>query len=139
MVKRNPVMEWNRAIGRKGGANVAAFRPVVVSRQRTEDAPIAPGEIPAWLRRTRAVTTGTAMLSQSAETILVLQRANKLLRKRFGIDWADAACVVFGEAGRRGASPVALARVLTAGLRRDGRPRTPAARNRRSRQPGANG
>jgi len=128
VVKRNPLMEWSRAIGRRGGANVAAFRPVVVSRQRTEDAPIDPGEIPAWLRRTRAVTTGTTMLSQSAETILVLQRANKLLRARFGIDWADAASVIFGEAVRRGASPTALARVLTAGLRRDTRPRTPSAR-----------
>ncbi len=129
MVKRNPVMEWNRAIGRRGGANVSAFRPVVVTRPRMEDAPIAPGEIPAWLRRTRAITTGTAMLSQSAEAILVLQRANKLLRRRFGIDWADAASVIFGEAARRGASPVALARVLTAGLRRDTRPPTPPARN----------
>lgn len=121
MAKRNPVLEWNRAIGRKGGANISALRPVVVSPPRLTDAPVAPGEIPAWLRRTRSVTTGSTMLSQSAETILVLQRANKLLRQRFGIDWADAASVIFGESMRRGASPVALARVLTAGLRRDAR------------------
>jgi hypothetical protein len=57
----------------------------------------------------------------NAETIRILQRGNALLRRRFGIDWADAATVVFGEAARRGASPVALARVLTAGLRRDAR------------------
>jgi hypothetical protein len=57
------------------------------------------------------------MLPQGAEAILVLQRGNRLLRERFGIDWADAAGVVFGEAQRRGASPVALARVLTTGLR----------------------
>jgi hypothetical protein len=63
------------------------------------------------------------MLPQGAEAILVLQRGNRLLRERFGIDWADAASVVFGEAARRGASPVALARVLTTGLRRDARER----------------
>ena len=131
MAKRNPVMEWNRAIGRKGGANVSALPPVVASRQLAMDAPVAPGEIPAWLRRTRAVTTRPAMLTQSAEAILVLQRANKLLGARFGIDWAGAASVIFTEADRRGASPVALARVLTAGLRRDTRPRTLAARKPR--------
>ena len=130
MAKRNPVMEWNRAIRRKGSGNVSALPPVVASRPQTMDAPIAPGEIPAWLRRTRAVTTGPAMLSQSAETILVLQRANKLLGARFGIDWAGAASVIFAEANRRGASPVALARMLTAGLRRDARPRSPARKSR---------
>jgi hypothetical protein len=126
-------MEWNRAIGRKGGANVSALPRVVASRLRAMDAPVAPGEIPAWLRRTRAVTTGPAMLSQSAEAILVLQRANKLLGARFGIDWAGASSVIFAEAQRRGASPVALARVLTAGLRRDARPQTPSTGKPRSR------
>lgn len=122
MVKRNPVQEWTRVIGRRASAeSLRSMRPLV-PQNPAPYTPVAPGELPAWLRRTRAVQpSSSVMLSQSGETILVLQRANKLLRRQFGIDWADAASVIFGEAARRGASPVALARVLTAGLRRDAR------------------
>jgi hypothetical protein len=121
VTKRNPVKEWTHAMERR--TDIHSMRPVMSKPAPPPESygPTAPGEIPAWLRRTRAVTTGPAMLSQSAEAILVLQRANKLLGARFGIDWAGAASVIFVEADRRGASPVALARVLTAGLRRDAR------------------
>jgi hypothetical protein len=54
-----------------------------------------------------------------ATAIRVLQRANPLLRARFGVGWVDAASVVREEAGRRGASAGHLARVLAAGLRHD--------------------
>lgn len=124
MTKRDPVREWGRAIRRRGSAEgLRSLRPLVPQRPPETYDPPAPGELPAWLRRTRSVTPSSAMLPQGAEAILVLQRGNRLLRERFGIDWADAASVVFGEAQRRGASPVALARVLTTGLRRDARER----------------
>ena len=71
-----------------------------------------------------AITPAAIMPEQNADTIRILQRGNAMLRRRFGIDWADAASVVFAEAQRRGASPVALARVLTAGLRRDAKGRS---------------
>jgi hypothetical protein len=122
VTKRNPVLEWTRALGRRGALDMDAMQPLV-ARAFEPDAPVAPGELPAWLRRSRPVTPRSTIAEPNAETILVLQRANALLRRRFGIDWADAATVVFGEAARRGASPVALARVLTAGLRRDAKGR----------------
>jgi hypothetical protein len=99
-----------------------AMEPLVARAFQT-DSPVAPGELPAWLRRTRSVTPTTVIREQNADTIRILQRGNAMLRRRFGIDWADAASVVFAEAQRRGASPVALARVLTAGLRRDAKGR----------------
>jgi hypothetical protein len=114
------VKEWRRAVGKRGAWDDVGAMRSVTPRTDTYQAP-PPGELPAWLRRSRDITTSPAMLSQGAETILVLQRNNRLLRSRFGLDWADAASVVFEEAQRRGASPVSIARVLTAGLRRDAR------------------
>ena len=122
MTKRNPVREWTRVMEKRAAAHMDAMQPVV-ARAFEADAPVAPGELPSWLRRSRDVTTPKVMQEQGAETIRVLQRANALLRRRFGIDWADAAAVIFAEAQRRSTSPVALARVLTAGLRRDVRGR----------------
>ena len=119
MTKRNPVKEWTDAVSRR--THVRAMRPVTPEVQPEPGAGPSADELPAWLRRSRAVTPGSTMMSQGAETILVLQRANRLLQSRFGIDWADAAGVVFEEAQRRAASPAAVARVLTAGLRRDAR------------------
>jgi hypothetical protein len=121
MTKRNPVKEWRQTLERR--TDVRAMRPVKAKQPSQECVATAPDELPAWLRRTRAVAPGSTMLSQGAETILVLQRANKLLQQRFGIDWAGAASVVFEEAQRRAASPASVARVLTAGLRRDARGR----------------
>jgi hypothetical protein len=118
MSKRNPVREWRHAMQRR--TDVRSMRRITPQVADCET-PLAPGELPAWLRRSRDVAPGSTMLSQGAETILVLQRGNRLLQSRFGIDWADAAGVVFAEAQRRGASPASIARVLTAGLRRDAR------------------
>jgi hypothetical protein len=115
VTKRNPVKEWANVLQKR--TNVRAMQHLAPAPETSEHH--EPGELPAWLRRSRDVTPGSTMLSQGAETILVLQRANRLLRARFGIDWADAASVVFEEAQRRAASPAAVARVLTAGLRRD--------------------
>jgi hypothetical protein len=122
MTKRNPVREWQHTMAQR--TNVRSMRPVAPQLPPETYEPPAPGELPAWLRRSRDVTAGSTMLSEGAETILVLQRANRLLLGRFGIDWADAASVVFEEAQRRAASPAAMARVLTAGLRRDARGRS---------------
>ena len=122
MTKRDAVREWTRAISRKTASNLNAMEPLV-ARAFQEEASLAPDEIPAWLRRSRAVTSAAVIHEQNGDTIRILQRANGLLRRRFGIDWADAAAVVFGEASRRGASPVSLARVLATGLRRDARER----------------
>ena len=121
MAKRNPVQEYRRAIeSRRAAWDGGPMQPLVAAPQTHEPSPpVAPGELPAWMRRTSAVTPGAVMISQSGEAILILQRANRLLGRRFGINWADAASVIFAESGRRGTSPVALARVLTAGLRRD--------------------
>jgi len=107
---------------KRAAANIGAMEPVV-ARAFEADAPVAPGELPSWLRRSRPVPGPAVMREEGAEAIRVLQRTNTLLRQRFGIDWADAAAVIFAEAQRRGASPVALARVLTAGLRRDAKGR----------------
>ncbi len=74
-------------------------------------------EVRALMRRSR--TLAATNWSDFGATIRVLQRHNKLLRERFGVEWADAASVVWSEAHRRGASAVALARVLAAGLRAD--------------------
>lgn len=125
MTKRDPVKEWTALVSKR--TNVRAMRPVMPHAhvERSAAGP-SPDELPAWLRRSRAVTPGSTMMSQGAETILVLQRANRLLQSRFGIDWADAAGIVFEEAQRRAASPAAVARVLTAGLRRDSRGRSEA-------------
>jgi hypothetical protein len=124
MTKRNPVKEWRQTLERR--TDVRAMRPLTPRTPPEQWSGPAQDELPAWLRRTRAVAPGATMLSQGAETILVLQRANKLLQQRFGIDWADAASVVFEEAQRRAASPASVARVLTAGLRRDARGRSGA-------------
>jgi hypothetical protein len=124
VVKRNSVREWTRAMGRRGAMgprgvlDMNAMQPLVAQAFET-DVPVPPGELPSWLRRSKPVAPSSTILEANAETIRVLQRGNALLSRRFGIDWADAATVVFGEAARRGASPVSLARVLTAGLRRD--------------------
>ena len=118
MTKRNPVREWTRAMGKRRATDIDAMQPLV-AKAFEADTPVAPGEVPSWLRRSRPVAAAATIDEPNAETILILQRANTHLRRRFGIDWADAAAVIFLEAQRRGASPVALARVLTAGLRRD--------------------
>jgi hypothetical protein len=123
VAKRNRVLEWTRAQGRRGAGNLDAWTPLT-PRPRAAEPPVAPGELPAWLRRTRRVTTAPRISEQGAEAIRVLQNANRLLQRRFGIDWADAASVIFEESGRRGASPILLARVLAAGLRRDERGKT---------------
>jgi hypothetical protein len=120
MTKRNPVKEWAEVMSRRSDLRSMKH---VTPKPSPDSYATAPGELPTWLRRSRAVNPGSTMLSQGAETILVLQRANRLLQARFGIDWADAASVVFEEAQRRAASPAAVARVLTAGLRRDARGR----------------
>ena len=120
MTKRNPVREWTRVMERRAAANMDAMEPLV-AHAFDADAQVAPGELPMWLRRTRNVEAAATITEPNADTILILQRANAHLKRRFGIDWADAAVVVFNEAHRRAASPVALARVLTTGLRRDAR------------------
>jgi hypothetical protein len=112
------VREWTRVMGRRWATDIDAMEPLVTQAFETH-AGVAPGDVPAWLRRSRPVAIASPMVEPNAETILILQRGNALLRRRFSIDWADAAAVIFREAQRRGASPVALARVLTAGLRRD--------------------
>jgi hypothetical protein len=119
---RNPVREWARALGKRGALDMDAMEPLV-ARAFEPDARVAPGDVPAWLRRSRPVTPRSTIAEPDAETIRILQRSNTLLRRRFGIDWADAATVVFAESVRRGASPVELARVLTSGLRRDAKGR----------------
>lgn len=119
MTKRDPVKEWTSVISKR--TDVRAMRSVTPQPHVERGGGPAADELPSWLRRSRSVTPGSTMMSQGAETILVLQRANRLLQSRFGIDWADAAGVVFEEAQRRAASPAAVARVLTAGLRRDAR------------------
>jgi hypothetical protein len=103
---------------RQRTTDIDAMQPLV-AQAFAPDAPLAPGEIPSWLRRSRPVSGDSTIAEPNAETILILQRANTHLRRRFGIDWADAAAVIFAEAHRRGAPPAALARVLSAGLRRD--------------------
>jgi hypothetical protein len=55
--------------------------------------------------------------SDLGEAIRVLQRHNKLLVSKFGINWVDATNVVMGEAQRRGTAMGLLARALVAGLR----------------------
>ena len=118
MAKRNAIRELTRALGKKPSMDMDVMEPLV-ARAFEADVQVAPGELPMWLRRTRAVEPASTITEPNADTILILQRANAHLKRRFGIDWADAAVVVFNEAHRRGASPVALARVLTSGLRRD--------------------
>ena len=119
---RNPVREWTRAMDKRGAMNMDVMEPLV-ARSFEHDMPVATDDVPAWLRGSRDLAPATTLIEASGQTIRVLQRGNTLLRRRFGIDWADAAGVVFVEAQRRGASPVALARVLTAGLRRDAKGR----------------
>ena len=74
-------------------------------------------EARAMMQRSR--TLAPTSWTDFGATIRVLQRHNRLLRERFGVEWADAASVVWSEAHRRGASAAALARVLVAGLRAD--------------------
>jgi hypothetical protein len=107
-------------MSKKRSMDMDVLEPLV-ARAYDTDAQVAPGELPMWLRRSRTVDPASTIVEPNADTIRILQRANAHLKRRFGIDWADAAVVVFNEAHRRGASPTAIARVLTAGLRRDAR------------------
>jgi hypothetical protein len=123
-MKRDSVLEYRHAMQRRTkrmGIKMrgpddwtAGLRDVVVERD--------PGfadrsVVPAWLRRTRRLAIAGQTSEEFGEAIRVLQRHNPLLRARFGVGWPEAAAVVHSEAQRRGASVVALAKVLAAGLR----------------------
>ncbi len=55
--------------------------------------------------------------SDFARALRMLRRNNAMIRRRFGLGWADAANVVIAEAARRGMSTLAVARAMVADLR----------------------
>jgi len=126
-MKRNVMTEWLRAMSRLTPAQGLAWTEALAPRPR--DMPrfdvVGGARDPrALLRATRALALSENEYARSddlARAILILQRNNRLLRARFGVDWAGAASVLSGEARRRGMSVASLARLLTAGLRRDAR------------------
>lgn len=129
-MKRDSILEYRHAVQRRKkrmglklrgpGDWAAGLRDVVVAGDPGfADRSVVPG----WLRRTRRLAIAGRTSEEFGEAIRVLQRHNRLLRARFGVGWPEAAEVVHSEAQRRGASVVALAKVLAAGLRseREGR------------------
>jgi hypothetical protein len=123
-MKRDPIQEWRRALVRRATAPGREPRWSAITELPPLPAGVATpaggtrmGDAAAALSGSRGLTAPS--WSDFGAAIRVLQRHNKLLSARFGIEWADAATVVRGEAQRRGASAAALARLLVAGLRAD--------------------
>jgi len=124
-MKRDPIQEWRRAMARRAITPVAESRraaitqlpPMPVGAAATFGGGMTIRDAVAAMRRSRVLTAPS--WSDFGSAIRVLQRHNKLLRARFGIEWAAAAVVVGGEAQRRGASAAVLARLAVAGLRAD--------------------
>jgi hypothetical protein len=129
-MKRNVMNEWKTALSQETGARRGAWAHVIQLQrselQRSRTAEAVGGTHRPWpmlqsTRPLRASDTPLGKRDDVARAVLILQRNNKLLEARFGVGWPAAASVVCGEAARRNMSVASLARVLTAGLRRDAR------------------
>jgi hypothetical protein len=127
-MKRNMMTEWKRALSRTTRPQRMAWTQVFAEQRRglVTPAAIAPSadDVATFLRSTRrleASDTAVGRQDDLGRAILILQRNNKLLKARFGLEWPAATSVVLGESTRRNMSAASLARVLTAGLRRDAR------------------
>jgi len=128
-MKRNMMQEWTKAWTRAAGGRRAAWSqltPVQVEETvRGQTAGVGGGALRpvAALRSARPLRAGDMDARQEdlGRAILILQHNNKLLKARFGLEWPAATSVILGEATRRNMSAASLARVLTAGLRRDAR------------------
>lgn len=123
-MKRNAINEWKRALSHTSTPQRLAWAQVF-GAQRLTASRFEP-TVPTMERNLRATRELRArniatQYDDLGRAILILQRNNRLLRARFGLEWPGAASVVAGEAARRNMSVAALARVLTAGLRRDER------------------
>lgn len=126
-MERNVVKEWSKALLRVTPSQERAWAQVFAKPPRdfmVFEPRVTEQEGRNLLRATRAlpqIATFQVPQNDLARAILILRRNNRLLRARFGVDWAAATCVLMGEAHRRGMSVASLARVLAAGLRRDAR------------------
>lgn len=119
-MERDPIREWRDALAKRQGRRSWALaepqrqQPIVVASDVQPAGPID-------LRATRKLTLAPDWRLDFGAAIRVLQRHNRLLRSRFGIDWPEVAGLLLTEARRRGVPTESLARVLTAGLRQDAR------------------
>jgi hypothetical protein len=128
-MKRNMMQEWSRAWTRAAGGRRAAWsqltRVQVEETMRSQTAGVGGGSLRSMtaLRSARPLRAGNTDARQDdlGRAILILQHNNKLLKARFDLEWPAATSVVLGESTRRNMSAASLARVLTAGLRRDAR------------------
>ena len=126
---RDVMREWTRAMARTSAGQRGAWAQVFAAQRMTAFAPLLPSPedrraAVAALRRTRRLRVSEIQAGKKddiEQAVLILRRNNRLLLARFGIEWPAAASVLCGEAARRGTSVASLARVLTAGLRRDAR------------------
>ncbi|HYM14658.1 MAG TPA: hypothetical protein VEZ14_03800 [Dehalococcoidia bacterium] len=129
-MKRDVMKEWTHALSHTNAARRGAWAQVFETQRRDMtrfEVVASPGGLhnaPATLRSTRPLRVSDTLAGKKADVeraVLILQRHNRLLRARFGVEWPAAASVLCGEAARRSMSVASLARVLTSGLRRDAR------------------
>jgi hypothetical protein len=128
-MKRDMMKEWTSAFTRAAGGRRAAWSQLTRAHADESMRLRASGAAGGTLLSATALRTTRPVRASNAEThtddlgraILILQRNNKLLKARFGLEWPAATSVVLGESTRRNMSAASLARVLTAGLRRDAR------------------
>jgi hypothetical protein len=116
-MKRDPIAEWRRALGRRNWRAVALALPVSAPPAPT----VSPHSAPPDLRTTRAITSESLRRrfdwrSDVGEAIRVLQRHNKRLGERFGIGWVDATNIVVGESQRRALPASVMARAIVSRL-----------------------
>ncbi|MHB8377222.1 MAG: hypothetical protein ACYDEB_09745 [Dehalococcoidia bacterium] len=116
-MQRDTIQEYLTRRARRGDR--MTYSSIVSTLPRVVVAPLAPGDR-AVSRGSRALRVNTNPTEDFAAALRVLQRNNRLLQARFGLGWAEVASVVVAEARRRGFSTAAVARLLVAGLRRDG-------------------
>lgn len=126
-MKRNVMKEWSNALTHTPARQRNAWTQVLADQRRSLVAQASrpfTHDASSLRRSTRSLSASDLPVGKQedlARAILILQRNNKLLNARFGLEWPGAASVIAGEAVRRNMSAASLARVLTAGLRRDAR------------------
>lgn len=119
--QRDPIREWRNALEKRehGGRRALRLAPhAPLPRPFVMPLDTQVGDR-FNLRRTRRLDIAHDWRLDFGSAIRVLQRHNRLIQQRFGIGWVEVTGLLIEEARRRGITTASLARLLTAGLRRD--------------------